>query len=170
MEQGSTTQQMFQHAYETYAEELFGFCSSKVRYREEAFDIVHDAFVKFWGVLSTHKTIDNTRAYLYSIVRNKIIDYYRSVVVHRVFPLTEELIQTLSDETQNMANDLDTKMILQMLNTLPESYREPVTYRYLDGMAVNDIATILNISPGATTKRLRRGVDLLREKISETST
>ncbi len=164
MEPALTLHSQFQSAYETYADELFGFCCSKVRYREEALDIVHDAFVKFWGALSARTVITNTKAYLYSIVRNKIIDHYRSVAVHRVFPLEAELLETLADTTESIESTIDTKLVLKSINALPDSYREPLLYRYIDGMAVSDIAVILNASPGAITKKLKRGIDLLKKE------
>ena len=164
MEPSSQLHTRFQTDYESYSDELFGFCCSKVRYREEALDIVHDSFVKYWGILSSRTEILNPRAYLYSIVRNKIIDHYRSVAVHRVFPLDQELVDSLADTTSNIANEVDLKIILKSINNLPDSYREPILYRYVDGMAVADIATLLSTSPGAITKRIKRGIELLRKE------
>jgi RNA polymerase sigma factor (sigma-70 family) len=164
MEPSSQLHSQFQTAYESYADELFGFCCSKVRYREEALDIVHDSFVKYWGALTSRIEILNPKAYLYSIVRNKIIDHYRSVAVHRVFPLEQELIDTLADTSTNQVNEADLKIILKSINQLPDSYREPILFRYVDGMAVSDIAVLLSASPGAITKRLKRGIELLRRE------
>jgi len=164
MEPELTLQSQFQSAYESYADELFGFCCSKVRYREEALDIVHDAFVKFWGTLSARTVVSNTKAYLYSIVRNKIIDHYRSVAVHRVFPLDNELIENLADTKPGIEIDIDIKLVLKSINALPDSYREPLLYRYIDGMSVSDIAAILITSPGAITKRIKRGIDILKKE------
>jgi len=163
MEPELTLHSQFQSFYELYADELFGFCCSKVRYREEALDIVYDAFVKFWGAMSARTPILNPKAYLYSIVRNKIIDHYRSVAVHRVFPLGSELLDTLADTAESVESKIDTKLVLKSINELPDSYREPILYRYVDGMAVSDIATLLGVSPGAITKKLKRGVDLLKK-------
>ncbi len=164
MEHRSSIQSQFETAYQSYSDELFGFCSSKVRYREEAFDIVHDAFVKFWGVLVSRATIDNPRAYLYSIIRNKIIDHYRSVAVHRVFPLNPEMIESLIDGSPDSATAFDTKHALKSINTLSDNYREPIVYRYIDGLPVQDIAKILDTTPGAITKRIHRGIEILRKK------
>lgn len=166
MEPSSTLHNQLESAYQSYAGELFGFCCSKVRYREEAMDIVHDAFVKFWGVLSSRTTVKNTKAYLYSIVRNKIIDHYRSVATHRVFPLDPSLIDSLRDTGPDQQTVLDTKLILESLNDLPDSYREPLIYRYIDGLSVTDIASILDTSPGAITKRIHRGMELLKKSIT----
>lgn len=162
MEPRSQLQSEFQKSYESYSHELFGFCVSKVRYREEALDIVHDSFVKYWGALSGGTEVSNPRAYLYSIVRNKIIDHYRAIAIHRVFPLDDELIQTLGDE-QDMATEVDIKLVLKTLNNLPDNYREPLVYRYIDGLPVGDIAQILEMSPNSITKRITRGVELLRK-------
>jgi len=167
MEPSSKFHRQFHSAYLDYSDQLFGFCASKVKQREEALDIIHDVFVNYWQVLLSGVNITNTKAYLYKIARNKIIDHYRSISVKRVFNLENEIFDHISDNSFNLYQTIDMKIVLEAINKLEELYREPLLYRYIDGLAVQDIALLLDTTPGAITKRLRRGIDNLRDTFNQ---
>jgi RNA polymerase sigma-70 factor (ECF subfamily) len=154
----TTNYELCQNLYNTHCNELFGFCVSKVRNREEAIDIVQDAFVKLWSMLQKGEQIAHPRGLLFTIVRNKIIDEYRSVTVQRVFPLSDELLNSLSTSSQEIVDESDLKTILRMINTLPESSREVLLYRYVDDMNVQDIADLLEIPANTVSQRIKRAM------------
>ncbi len=161
-----TDLELCQTLYETYSPELFGFCASRVREREEAMDIVQDAFVKLWTVIRSGEEIHNPRALLYTIVRNKIIDQYRSVALQRVFPLSDELLDILSIDSSSIIEQSELRIILQTINTLPDTQRETLLYRYIDGMPVQDIADIFDVSPNTISQRIKRGILAVQKILS----
>ena len=61
-----------------YSDQLFGFALLRVNKRELAEDLVHDTFVSALNNLSGFKGESSEKTWLFSILRNKIIDYYRS--------------------------------------------------------------------------------------------
>ena len=63
---------------ELYSDQLFRFAFQRVNKRELAEDLVHDTFVSALNNLSGFKGESTEKTWLYSILRNKIIDYYRS--------------------------------------------------------------------------------------------
>jgi RNA polymerase sigma-70 factor (ECF subfamily) len=167
MEQQNTQNyDLCQKLYESYHKELFGFCVSKVREREEAFDLIQDVFVKLWSILQSGQTIEKPRAFLYSMLRNKIIDQYRSVALQRVFPLSDELMNTLAIDTSEMIDQTELRIILQTINTLPESQREVLLYRYIDGLPVSDIADMFDTTPNAISQRIKRGISAVQKQLS----
>lgn len=68
---------VFLEMYDGFSDELFRFCLSKVRNRDESLDIVQETFVKTWDYLRNGKTIEMTRPFLYRTARNIIIDRSR---------------------------------------------------------------------------------------------
>lgn len=52
------------------------------------------------------------------------------------------------------------------LADLPDPYRLALTYRYLAGLSPADVAKSLGLKDEAGKKRLKRGLDLLREKLA----
>lgn len=61
-----------------YADQLFSFALKRVNKRELAEDLVHDAFVAALKNVTQFKGESSELTWLYSILRNKIIDSYRS--------------------------------------------------------------------------------------------
>ena len=71
------TKNNFIKAYEQHVDALFHYCLFNISDREVAKDIVHDAFAKTWNYIVKGGHIDNMKAFLYKIIKNLIIDYYR---------------------------------------------------------------------------------------------
>lgn len=63
---------------ERYADEFFGFALSKVNDSDLAEDLVQETFVSALKSQERFKGNSSEKTWLYSILRNKIIDYYRS--------------------------------------------------------------------------------------------
>ena len=68
---------------EKYYPELFNFCCCKVKF-EDALDITQEVFLEFTETfLKTH--IINPRAWLYTVMKRRIADYYRKIKTeHRI--------------------------------------------------------------------------------------
>jgi RNA polymerase sigma factor (sigma-70 family) len=166
----TTNYELCQSIYNAHSGELFGFCVSKVRERDEAMDIVQDAFVKLWSMLQKGEEIHHPRGLLFTIVRNKIIDQYRCVSLQRVFPLSDELLDTLGTNPQDVLDQSELKIILQTINTLPENAREVLLYRYIDGMTVQDIAELLEITANTVSQRIKRAISAIQKLLNITTT
>ena len=67
----------FLSIYEKHADEIFRFCFMKVSNKEKAEDLTQDAFMRYWHSLRTGEPIRNDRAFLYTLARNLVIDWYR---------------------------------------------------------------------------------------------
>lgn len=63
---------------ERYADQLFRFAMSRVNHAEKAEDLVQDTFMSALNNLKGFKGNSSELTWLYTILRNKIIDYYRS--------------------------------------------------------------------------------------------
>lgn len=61
-----------------YSDQLFRFAMSRVNNQEKAEDLVQDTFVSALKNISGFKGKSSEVTWLYSILRNKIIDFYRS--------------------------------------------------------------------------------------------
>ncbi|MFK2821203.1 sigma-70 family RNA polymerase sigma factor [Flavobacteriaceae sp. LMIT009] len=64
---------------DSYADYLFNYTISRVRDRETAQDLVQDAFVAGLKSMKNFKGEASERTWLVSILKRKIIDYYRKI-------------------------------------------------------------------------------------------
>ena len=58
-------------------------------------------------------------------------------------------------------------MTLAVLRTLPETYREPLMLRLVEGMTGPEIALRMGLTHGSVRVNLHRGMQMLREKLAE---
>lgn len=60
-------------------------------------------------------------------------------------------------------------MILAYVRSLPETYRETLILRLVEGMTGPEIATRTGLTPGSVRVNLHRGMQQLREKLAQSS-
>jgi RNA polymerase sigma-70 factor (ECF subfamily) len=58
-------------------------------------------------------------------------------------------------------------MILAVVGTLPEAYREPLILRLVEGLTGPEIAAKTGLKHGSVRVNLCRGMQMLREKLND---
>ena len=64
--------------FDTYRDQLFVFVNKIIHSDEVTRELVMDVYLKIWLGRELLPQVQNIRAFLYSIARNKAIDYFRS--------------------------------------------------------------------------------------------
>ncbi len=123
--------------------------------REAARDIVQDAWLSIVRGLRRLDDPARFRSWAYRILGNKCADWTRRRVAQR--RITRELQATATDcseplEDRGSANDVT--RIRVALTTLPDDQRAILSLRYLDEMAVAEIAGVLSVPAGTVKSRL----------------
>jgi RNA polymerase sigma-70 factor, ECF subfamily len=67
------------------------------------------------------------------------------------------------EHTANLASLLDSAILTQALERIPERYREPVVLHHLFGLSFRDIAGMVGTSEGGARVRASRGMAALRQ-------
>jgi RNA polymerase sigma-70 factor (ECF subfamily) len=161
----------FEKIYGDESDAIFRFCLVRVSNREQALDIMQETFLRLWQSLSQKKdTILNTRAFLFTVAHNLIIDWYRkkkSISLDYIMYKDEEIEYELVDETTQPSNlELKTegRYLLDKINELTPTCRHPVYLRFVEGLSPPEIGSILGISSNAASVRVNRGLLELRRK------
>lgn len=71
-------EQAFKLFFNVYRDRLFVFIDNFIRSKEVAEELVLDVFVKIWVGREMLPQIEDVRAFLYRIARNKAIDFFRA--------------------------------------------------------------------------------------------
>lgn len=153
----------FFRLYEEEADALFRFVSFRIADKEKALDIVQESYLRIWKVL-LNKTPNNTRAYLYRIARNLLIDEYRG---KKEVASLEDLLETGFDIKQEEGvsshEKLDLERALVILKKLPDKYSEALWLRFVEEWPVKEIAESLDETESNVSVRIHRGLRLFRE-------
>lgn len=162
----------FLKAFEEYNDALFRHAYFRVSNREKAIDLVHDAFTKVWSYIRNGYEIDNFRPFLYKVLNNLIIDEYRKRkeasldAILEIDGVDEGSFEELSESTvEALAATLDGRRAFELLDELPDQYREVIIYRFIDQLGPREISELTEDSENVVSVRIHRALKMLRKKI-----
>ncbi len=157
----------FGRLYGRYARMVHGILLARVPPREVD-DLVQEVFLLALRQLHSLRDLSRFGAWLGTITRNRANDYFRKAIPQEKVtePVSEG--QAESRTTNNVAEQ-EAAAILAVVRGLPESYREPLILRLVEGMTGPEIAVRTGLTHGSVRVNLCRGMQLLREKLAETA-
>lgn len=156
---------------------LFDFIRRRVRSDEDAEDILQDVFYQMAASYSVTEPIEQLTSWLFTVARNKIIDWYRK---KRPEPLPAErsdedglllLVDLLADPRQDpddvYARSLLWTELTDALDDLPQNQREVFVMHELEGKSFKEIAEVTGEGINTLLSRKRYAVLFLREQLQE---
>lgn len=156
---------------------LFDFIRRRVRTEEDAEDILQDVFYQFVASYSVTEPIEKLTSWLFTVARNKIIDWYRKRKPSGPDLEDEEtgeqlnLEDILFDPTQIpdevYARSLVWTELAEALDELPEEQRDVFVMHELEGRSFKEIAEITGEPINTLLSRKRYAVFHLRESLQE---
>jgi len=155
----------FGRLYDRYARMVHGILLCRVPPRDVD-DLVQEVFLLALQQLHSLRDISRFGAWLTTITRNRANDHYRkaSPVDRSTDPAAEEQAES---RTNDPVVEQEAAMTLAVLRTLPETYRESLTLRLVEGMTGPEIAARMGLTHGSVRVNLHRGMHMLREKLAE---
>lgn len=151
-----------ENAWNEYKSKLLHYISARVASPADAEDILSLAFTKLIAHESKKGMPDNIVPWLYRVVKNAIIDYYRG----RKEP--DELSEDISDNQEPSSNAIKSlsSCVQPMIALLPEPYRTTLFFADIELMDHKHIAEITGKSLPATKAEVRRARHQLQEVIA----
>ncbi len=165
-------EERFLKAFDEYSDALFRHASIRLSDRERAIELVHDSFTKAWTYVRDGNEIESYRPFLYKILNNLIIDEYRKRKEDSLDSMLErEGVDEGSFEglregsLEEAADMLDARMAIEAIGQLPDTYKEVLTLRFVDGLGPKDIALLIEETENVVSVRLHRGMRALKTAI-----
>jgi len=155
---------------------LLDFVRRRVRNKDDAEDILQDVFHQLVTSYSVTEPIEELTRWLFTVARNKIIDWYRKRRVHS--PKTADAVsaplnleEILFDPGENPDEVYYRSFIWRelagALDELPEEQREVFALHELEGMSFKEIAELTGEPINTLLSRKRYAVLSLRESLQE---
>lgn len=168
----------FVSLYTKEADAVFRYCLIRTSSRETALDVSQEAFMRFWDALVQNKSITNDRAFLFTIARNLIIDWYRKKKSVSLEALGEsgdgedrDVLDTLVLEDNGLENNefnAEGRYVIEKIKELDPQYQQMLYLRFVEDMKPKEIAEIVGESVNVVSVRITRAIEKLRGIVGNT--
>lgn len=144
--------------YDLYAQELLVFCYSYTKSKQDAEEVVQDAFLRLWEMRSLIRSDHSLKSLLFRIAKNRVIDLFRSNLKSKIFADYLVFQQSGFDrESGDMDYDAYRALVDKVLNKLPPSQREIVRLSDFEGLDNEQIAERLHLAEKTVRNQLSSG-------------
>lgn len=150
----------FEALVRAYSAELYRYGYWLCHDRFTAEDLVQETFARAWNSWGSLRDEKAARNWLYTILRNEHARLYE----RRRLDMADDFdLDSMEDQRlRSVSPELEMR---EALHTLPASYREPLLLQVLGGFTCEEIASIMNTTPGAIMTRLSRARLALRRSV-----
>lgn len=154
-----------------FSDGLRAFIARRIRSDEDADDILHDVFLKVHTKIGTLDEEERLAPWLYQIARNTLIDHYRR---RSRAELPADVAETApavdGADGLDPAGEFDAAQLIagyvrQLVETLPEHYREALRLTEFEGLTQVEMARRLGLSVSGAKSRVQRARAMLREQL-----
>jgi RNA polymerase sigma-70 factor (ECF subfamily) len=145
----------FAGLYGRFARAVHGLVMARVD-RGDVDDIVQDVFLVAMERLPTLQDPFAFAGWLMTIARHRAVDHLRRT------PRMSELPELVAPPVRDRA---DAWAALAAIRSLPPTYAETLTLRFVEGMTGPEIAACTGLTEGSVRVNLHRGMKQLRERL-----
>lgn len=170
-----------ENLFKTDRKKFLGFIRQRVRSQEEAEDILQDVFTNVLAASrNVQKPIENIASWVFTAVRNRIIDSYRKKRAETFSDMqtpgqAEEGVDTfenfLGDYNSTPENDLVRKTIWESvqdgLAELPDEQREVFVKNEFEGVSFREMSEDTGVNINTLLARKRYAVLHLRRRLKD---
>src|SRR5512146_2734640 len=168
----------FEELVKRYDRNVFRIAQHITQNREDAEDVVQDAFMKAYGNLAQFQEQSKFYTWLVRIAVNEALMKLRRRRPERTVSLDEDVktdedsipreVADWSPNPEQQYSQAELKQILsKTINGLPPSFRTVFVLRDVEGLSTAQTAEALNLSIPAVKSRLLRARLQLRERLSK---
>ena len=154
--------------YDAYVERVYRYILFRVSEDETTEDLVSQVFLKAWQNLERYKSGGSPFiAWLYTIARNLVIDYYRA----KKDLLSLEKIRALPSDLQSPPEEAEAHFDLQAmrdgLQSLSGDQQQVLILKYIAGLPNENIAKIMKKQEGTIRGLQMRALQTLSKYMHE---
>lgn len=143
---------------EKYGDLLYRTAYVQVGNQHDTQDILQEVFIRYIEKSPAFADEEHEKAWLLKVAHRLCIDFhrFRKRHCHLDFSQIEDVVAIPED-----------KEIIQELFALPPKQKSVLILHYLEGYQIKEISEITGLSENAVKKRLQRGRELLKSRLSE---
>lgn len=145
---------------ERYHQNLFAVAFNVCKNREDAEEVVQDAFIQYHLKRLDFQSEEHIRAWLIRVTINKAKNAARTFWRRHRTSLEETMAALTFD-------DQESEQLFEAVMALPQKYRIVVHLFYYEDYSVHEMAKLLSLSESNVKTRLSRARAMLRDTLKE---
>lgn len=145
---------------ERYHKNLFAVAFNVCKNREDAEEVVQDAFIQYHLKRLDFQSEEHIRAWLIRVTINKAKNAARTFWRRHRTSLEETMAALTFD-------DQESERLFEAVMALPQKYRIVVHLFYYEDYSVHEMAELLSLSESNVKTRLSRARAMLRDTLKE---
>ena len=149
--------------YEQFSKAMYNLAYRILNNREDAEDILQEAFVECFRNLDSFRFESTFGAWLKKIIVNKCLNHIKKKKID--LTLCETLPTTIYEEEEEVI--YETRKIFKSIELLPDGYRIILTLYLLEGYDHSEISQILGISESTSKSQYSRAKEKLKNILSK---
>ena len=156
----------FENLFRQYYDELCSYLNCFVNDHDEVEDLVQEVFANLWKQRENLPEIRSLKGYLYSSVKNKLLDYHKHLSVRiRAADRIKELSSIVNKDTgRNYYDEKEIKELLDnAISKLPPRRREVFVLVKMNGLSHQETADIMGINKKTIERQLSIAIKTLRK-------
>ena len=153
----------FEQIYNSYSKILYNLIFSYTKNKYDSEDILQDTFITYINKMDKIKD-ENILYWLIRVSKNKTINYLKKKSKEVV---NDEII-SYSYENDNEDKE-DTKIVFDLITKLDSKYKDVIVMYYYNDYSIDQISKSLSLSLSCVKMRLKRGKELLKERLEKTN-
>lgn len=161
----------FEELFQKYHKKLYAFLFHLLHSKEDAEEIVQEAFIKIWEKREDFVEGYSFDSFLFTIAKNAFLNQNRKKVNRRVFEDHLDFVEEISSEkTDDYVIFQETREIINtIINGLPPKRKEIFLLRRIEGLSRNEIAEKLGISIITVDSQLTKANYYLKDQLKKYS-
>jgi RNA polymerase sigma-70 factor, ECF subfamily len=157
--------------YEQYYSKMLGVCLRYAKDKENAKDVLHEAFLKVFNNLKNFNGSGSFEGWIRRIMVNTSIDHLRKnkqnyLIVSTVYANEKASAATEEIEDDDLLLNIDKEDILKAVQDLTPAYRTVFNLYVIEEFTHKEIAEMLDISEGTSKSNLSKAKFNLRKNLT----
>ena len=151
-----------ENVWREFSDRLRGFIGKRVSSPADADDLLSEVFVKVHTRIDTLEDEARLAPWLYQITRNTLTDHYRQ---RPVTPTSLDGVDSTTVEDDYDAAALISSSLRDLVDRLPDKYRQALVLTEFDGLSQVEMAEGLGLSLSGAKSRVQRARAMLRNEL-----
>jgi RNA polymerase sigma-70 factor (ECF subfamily) len=160
----------FDALYDRYVIGILKLAIRKTGSEENARELVQDCFLSIYLAKEKLHLVEDFKAYIHKIIRNKIISYYRHELVlrkHQQMLLSGGGSDGMNQLRDSIENKELKRLIFDKIEKMPPRCREVFRLSRDERLTQKAIASRLNISENTVEQHIRKALRILRTVVDD---